>query len=65
MPIVANVNIVSRLGMKMNKKILALILTITLPIWFIPAFFVFLAYTIFVGAYEGILEALNGKAQEK
>ena len=47
----------------MNKKI-ALALTITLPIWFIPATIVVVFWYIFIKVYDGILEFLE-KAQEK
>jgi hypothetical protein len=50
---------------EMSKKILAALLTITIPIWYIPVGFCLIFSFIFMGAYEGILEALNGKAQEK
>ena len=49
----------------MTKKILAVILVITIPIWYIPVGFCLILSMIFMGAYEGVLEALNGKAQEK
>jgi len=49
----------------MIKKILAAFLTITIPIWYIPFALGLIFCMIFMGAYEGILEALNGKAQEK
>jgi len=49
----------------MTKKILAVLLTITIPIWYIPVALGLLFCMIFMGAYEGILEALNGKGQEK
>jgi hypothetical protein len=43
------------------KKILAAFLAITFPIWFIPIFLLTFFATAFVGAYEAILEMLEGK----
>jgi len=47
------------------KKLLAFLLTITIPIWYIPFLLGLIFCTIFINAYRGILEVLNGKAQEK
>lgn len=43
------------------KKILAAFLAITFPIWFIPMYLITFFAIGFVGAYEAILEMLEGK----
>jgi uncharacterized membrane protein len=45
------------------NKIIALALTITLPLWFMPVTIVVVLGFIFISVYEGILEFLE-KAQE-
>lgn len=41
------------------KKLIAVFLTITLPIWYIPAFIIVMFGSAFGSAYKAILEALN------
>lgn len=50
---------------EMNKKLIAALLAITMPIWFIPVFVCFIYFMAFKTAYESMLELLEGKAQDK
>ena len=43
------------------KKVIAAILAVTCPLWIIPAILIFAVVLVVVGAYEAILELLEGK----
>ena len=45
----------------MTKKILAFLLTITLPIWYIPAALCVIISVGLYEAYKGILKVLEGE----
>jgi hypothetical protein len=46
------------------KKILAVFLAITFPVWFIPIFLITFFATGFIKTYEAILEILEGKKND-
>jgi hypothetical protein len=43
------------------NKVIAAILAVTCPLWIIPALLIFSIMLVIVGAYEAILELLEGK----
>jgi hypothetical protein len=43
------------------NKVIAAILAITCPLWIVPALLIFAVMLVVVGAYEAILELLEGK----